>query len=123
MRSSMVYLRASGDDMDEAAAMFTEQYDLSPVTFTRLTGEPFAWSHHATGDATMTLRTSRLVGTMETTIGSDDEVIIEMTRRGESTLQSGRREIELTVGTPFMVPSARSPMQVRTTDPESFLVH
>lgn len=111
----MISTYVSGDDFDEAAALFSADYDLP--TFVGVPSEKkFFWSARSTGDERMTLRSNRFLANMDTTYGLDEEFVVEWARGGETVLESASTTLEFPLGLPIMLPDSRSTMRLRGTD-------
>ncbi|MCU1481462.1 MAG: hypothetical protein JWQ19_2248 [Subtercola sp.] len=71
----------------------------------------------------MTLRSNQFMADMDTTLGSDEEIIVQWARGGLTTLTSARTTVEFQIGIPIMLPNARLTMRLQAIDPDMSVVH
>jgi AraC-like DNA-binding protein len=118
----MEFFNASGDDLDEAVAVFSENYNLPAIEVAR-TERPFRWSQHGVGDARLSYRATENHAMMAAEIGPSSDFIVEWYEGGTLSFESGRTKIEVAPATPFVLPSGPATMLGRGTDTNSRLVH
>jgi AraC-like DNA-binding protein len=118
----MVSFHVFGDSFEQAAESFSANYDL-PRFVSVPSLKKFSWSSRAAGGDIMTLRSNQFMADMDTTIGSDEEIIVQWARSGQATLSSSRSTVDFDVGLPIMLPNARLTMRLRAVDPDMSVVH
>lgn len=118
----MVSFHVFGDSFEQAAELFSANYDL-PRFVSIPSLKEFQWSARAAGGEIMTLRSNQFMADMDTTIGSDDEIIVQWARSGEASLNSDRTTQHFDIGLPIMLPNARLTMRLRAVDPDMSVVH
>jgi AraC-like DNA-binding protein len=118
----MEFFNASGDDFDEAIAVFSENYNLPAIEVAR-TERAFWWSQHGAGDARLSYRATENHAMMTAEIGPSSDYIVEWYDGGTLSFEAGRTLIQVAPGTPFVLPSGPATMLGRGTNTNSRLVH
>ncbi|MCA5922092.1 helix-turn-helix transcriptional regulator [Curtobacterium oceanosedimentum] len=113
--------RLVGNDVDEALAFFTGDYDFrAPVV--RRTHENAYWDFAGVGDERMSLRSSRFLVDLRSESRVDDQFLVAWLRHGSSRITSGGEEHELQAGVPVVLPFAE-PYELHHRDIALNLVH
>lgn len=118
----MISLNTSGATIDEAVVVLAQHFKMPDVTLSPTNGR-FTWSHRAVGDSAMVLRSVRFVGTLDATLDSGLEFVVQWNRAGRVAFESKRTSTHLAPGVPFVSPNGRSEMRTRMTDVNLNLIH
>lgn len=104
---SRVRLETEGDRRDQALADLPGLY---AGTQWDAHGDParFAYRYAAIGDGAMTLRTSRMRGSLRGDITESDAYVVQWLVSGHATVDVGRDDIELVPGAPLLFPADRT---------------
>lgn len=116
-----VRLEAAGRDVDVARATLPRFYDGSSWTTSPTQGD-YAYRYAAIGDATMTLRSSRMQGYIEGDIPPGDDYVVQWITQGDATVDVGRDELRMERDRPLLFPSHR-PFVFAFSDYDQKLVH
>lgn len=114
-------LHASGDSLDEAIALFSEEYRI-PDFRSSPSDASFSWGHSIRGNETMTLRSSRFLANLACESNSGDQIIVGWNQSGRSIVGSGRNSTHLLPGKPFLFARGQS-LAVQHFDVVQNLVH
>lgn len=118
----MELINVSSDDFDRAISVFGDNYSLPAVTLTPSPSK-FEWRHRAVGDETMTFRSTRLMATLETTLGGGDDYVVQWSQGGVQTFGTGESATQSAINMPFVLPNGRTTTTTRATDVQLNLVH
>lgn len=118
---SRVRLDASGRDPGEALAVLPGLYD-GKRWDTHGDRDRYRFRYTGAGDATMTLRTSRMEGWVRGDIPDSDQLVVQWLVSGRATVDVGRDDIALLPGAPLLFPTDR-PFVFEFHDYDQRLVH
>lgn len=111
----------SGSDLDQAVAVFEAAYG-GRSWDANITGQPFAWRQTATGDANMTLRTTRFHGRVAGQMEPADDYAVFWSPRGTGVYDTANGAQPLSAAIPVMMPTDR-PASFDVSDVDQNLVH
>jgi AraC-like DNA-binding protein len=120
--SYVISVNASGTGTDDAVNVLTEHFKMPEAVLSSSDGE-FSWSHRAVGDLTMILRSVQFSGTLEATLDSGIEFVIQWARSGQVAFESKRTSIVMHTDIPFVSPNGRCEMRTRMIDANLNLIH
>lgn len=108
--------RLVGNDVDEALAFFTGDYDFrAPVV--RRTHENAYWDFAGVGDERMSLRSSRFLVDLRSESRVDDQFLVAWLRHGSSRITSGARNTSCRRACPSCCPSPSPTSCTTATSP------
>jgi AraC-like DNA-binding protein len=120
-KRSPIRVEASGRDPGEALEVLPGLYD-GKRWDTRGDADRYRFRYTGAGDATMTLRTSRMDGWVRGDIPDSSHHVVQWLVTGRATVDVGRDDIALVPGTPLLFPTDR-PFVFEFHDYDQRLVH
>lgn len=116
-----VRIETQGDDRDQALAVLPGLY-AGTQWEAHANERGFAYRYAAVGDGSMTLRTSRMRGSLRGDVPEGGELVVQWLVSGHATVDVGRDEIGLVPGAPLLFPAHR-PFVFDYHDYDQRLVH
>lgn len=111
----------SGSDLDEAVAVFEGAYGGGSWD-ANTTGQSFAWRQTATGDGTMTLRTTQFHGRVAGRMEPAHDYVVFWSPHGSGVYDTTNGAQPLSASMPVMMPTDR-PASFDVSDVDQKLVH
>lgn len=96
-------LRVGGADLDQAVALFSEEYAIGRLRVRR-TDVDFSWQHTSRGTALVNLRTSWFGGVIGGLTHDGDVLVVMWNTRGASIVRGDDAEVRMTENEPVLLP-------------------